>query len=180
MNMKKMTAAVLSVLMLTGMTACGGKEAGSSVAPAQSTAAADGKKTPAESLSFSYVTDKGVEIPISAPSDPIVEQLGTPVKSFEAPSCAFSGTSYTYNYTGFTLETYPDNNVNKVYAVTVTGSQPIKEGLKIGDSAESVKEVCGVPSRSSDAFIMYQSGDTALQFFLSGDKVSSIVYTLMV
>lgn len=179
MRRNTMIASVLSVLMLTGLTACGGTNSSSSAAPA-GTETTTAEKKAAESLSFSYITDKGVEIPISAESDPIVAQLGTPSKTFDAPSCAFSGTSYTYTFNGFTLETYPEANVNKVYAVTLTGSSKTPEGLKIGDSAEDVKTVCGVPSRSSDSYIMYQSGDVALQFFLTSDQVSSIVYTLMV
>lgn len=180
MNRKKVTAAALSVLMLAGLAACGGTGS-SSPATTPQTTAASGEKQPAGTLKFSYTTDSGIEIAIGALSDPLVDQLGTPAKSFEAPSCAFSGTSYTYNYNDFTLETYPDNNVNKVYAVTLIGANAkTAEGLKIGDTAEDVQKVCGVPSKSSDAFLMYQSGDIALQFFTSNGNVTSIVYTMMV
>lgn len=181
MNMKRMTAAALSVLMLAALTACGGnasKTPATTAAPV--TTAANGQKQPAGSISYSYKTESGVEIAISAPSDPIVEQLGKPAETFEAPSCAFSGTSYTYTFDKFKLETYPEDNTNKVYAVTLLEGAVTPEGLKIGDSAEDVKTVCGEPGRSTDAYMMYQSGDNALQFFLSGGKVSEIVYTMVV
>lgn len=183
MNMKRLSAAGLAALMLAALTACSGTESKSPAAtdaPATTAAVGSTQKQPAASLSYSYKTEAGVEIAISAQSDPIVAQLGEPKSKFDAPSCAFSGTSYTYTFDNFTLETYPEDNTNKVYAVTLLDGAATPEGLKIGDSAEDVKTVCGEPGRSTDAYMMYQSEDKALQFFLESGKVSSIVYTLMV
>lgn len=180
MNMKRIEATFLSVLTLAAVTACGSGKSTVSSSTSQTTTASDSIKTPAGSVQYGYKTENGVEINIGAPSDPIVEQLGQPLKTFDAPSCAFSGTSYTYTYEKFTLETYPEDNINKVYAVTLLEGAVTPEGIKIGDSAENVKAVCGEPGKSADSYLMYQNDDIALQFFLSNEKVTSIVYTMMV
>lgn len=130
-------------------------------------------------VSFTY-TANGTAIAISAESDPIVAALGTPKSTFEAPSCAFEGTSYTYTYDGFTLETYPDGDVNRVYAITLTDNTvQTAEGIKVGDSIEAVQSACGTPDQTSNFFDMYTTEGMAVQFFYAnGDGiVSSIVYT---
>lgn len=202
---KKIIAMAAALAMLTALTACGGDASSpaatqpavtTDAAPAAETtapAAAADESTPAETgdavaadapaaegVSFSYNAN-GTEIVISAESDPIVAALGDASDTFEAPSCAFEGTSYTYTYSGFTLETYPDPDdhvTNRVYAVTLTDDTvATKEGAKIGMTSEEVAALCGEPDQETLAFMMYKTDGAALQFFLEDDVVSSIVYT---
>ncbi len=197
MNKKRMMIAA-AALLLGMLTACGteieSSSAGSTGSAETSSAAADtgsagdstessadAEPSAAEGVSFVY-NASGTEIAINSESDPIVEALGAPSETFEAPSCAFDGTSYTYTYAGFTLETYPDpdSGKNKVYAVTLTdGSVQTAEGVKVGDSTEAVTAACGEPDNETAAYMMYKGDGVALQFFLEGDAVTSIVYTYM-
>ena len=92
------------------------------------------------------------------------------------------GTSYTYTYSGFTVETYPspDDGSNLIYAITLKDSSvQTHEGAKVGDSADTIRSLCGEPDNETAAYLMYKGEGEALQFFLEGDAVSSIVYTYM-
>lgn len=179
-----------AALLLSAMTACGGTESSTgstadstpqteSSATENSHTESSAAETPTGVLSYSYKAN-GTEIAINAESDPIVAALGTPASTFEAPSCAFTGISYTYTYAGFTLETYPnpDDSKNHVYAVTLTDDTvQTAEGLKVGDSSDTVLAKCGDPDSKTNAVIVYKSEGCALQFFTEDGKVTSIVYT---
>lgn len=187
-NMKKILLAAMSAAVLTVFAGCGEDiptEPTVTNAPETTAAVAvDGTDTTnagqpaADGLCFSYTSASGVEFVIDAECDPLIEKQGEPTKTFEAPSCAFDGKSYTYTYDGFTVETYPDNNVNRVYAVTLTdNTTQTAEGVKVGASAEDVKAACGEPDVDSDAFLVYNGDGVDLQFFMEDGSVSQIVYT---
>ena len=199
---KKLISAVMAAAMLTSLTACGGEgstpavttsaPAAATSAPAATTAAqaettaaqadttaAAQAAAPAGAVKYSY-TANGTEIAINADADAVKAALGEPQQTFEAPSCAFDGTSYTYTYAGFTVETYPDpaDKKNKVYAVTLKdASVQTAEGCKVGDSADDVKKACGEPTGETMGYLEYKGEGVALQFFLEEDKVTSVVYT---
>ncbi len=179
-------AAVLTALTLTAaLTACGESVTSTdSKAPMTGTIETSDPAYMAEQSSVkpgtvSYAWKiNGTEIAINADADAIVKALGEPKSTFDAPSCAFEGTSYTYTYDGFTIETYPQDNLNKVYAVTLTDATvQTNEGVKVGDTLEAVTAVCGEPSQQTAAYASYNGEGVALQFFLEGGKVTSIVYT---
>lgn len=181
--MKKMQLMLAVVLSAAAMlcTGCDNKNSSpSSSTPSTNSAASNsGAVQPSNGVSFTYIAN-GTEIVISEQSDPIIQALGEPKNTFEAPSCAFEGTSYTYTYDGFTLETYPDAGVNRVYAVTLTDATvKTAEGIKVGDTSDTVHSACGEPDQSSNFFDMYTTEGAAVQFFYdNGDGVvTSIVYT---
>ena len=185
MNLKMLAAAAASVLMLSALTACAesvpaAESSKSAQNPAQTsqtsqsaaeqtgTTAAD---TPAAAPNFVFSVN-GTEIRISDESDPIVAKLGTPLSTFDAPSCAFSGTSYTYNYPGYKLETYPDNGVNRVYSVTLTDDTvTTPEGLKVSDTAETVKAKLGAPAKDTNTFVQYTTEGAELTFFFEEKQI---------
>lgn len=192
-NAHKILAAAMSALLLTTMAGCEDISSSSSVAESSvATTEADADTTlsseqgtedsssasaPDGTLAFSC-TMNGTEIKIDAECDPIIAALGEPKETFEAPSCAFDGTSYTYTYDGFTVETYPDNGVNRVYAVTLTdNTRKTAEGAAVGMTADEIKNICGAPVVESDAFLVYKGEGVDLQFFLKDGAVYSIVYT---
>ncbi|MBR3679564.1 MAG: hypothetical protein IKL87_05120 [Oscillospiraceae bacterium] len=193
MNFKKlMIAAAVSLAAMTVLAGCEEVPGGADTAQtspvattptsADDTAASDQNGAATENQSgapsFSYTTTGGIELVINAECDPLVAQLGEPSQTFEAPSCAFEGTSYTYTYDGFTVETYPDQGVNRVYAVTLTdAAAKTKEGVAVGASVADVTAACGAADVESDAFLVYNGEGVDLQFFLEDGTVSSIVYT---
>ncbi len=184
--MKKMQLLIAVIVSAAAMLCTGCDNSKSSSIPSTDSAASNSSTTensdtakPADGVTFTY-TANGTEIAISAESDPIVQALGEPTSTFEAPSCAFEGTSYTYTYDGFTLETYPDAGVNRVYAITLTDATvKTAEGVKVGDTVDTVHSLCGEPDQSSNFFDMYTTDGAAVQFFYdNGDGiVTSIVYT---
>ena len=191
MKHSKMLCTALLALTLTALTACGetistAESAGTDATNATSvtsetTAAGTDTQPAAGQISYVFKTAAGIEIPIKAESDPIVAQLGTPTQTFEAPSCAFDGKSFTYTYPGLTLETYPDGAVNRVYAVTITDeTQKTPEGLTIGATADEVRAACGTPEKEAAGFLRYSSDGIDVQFFKEDDVVNSIIYTFRI
>ena len=189
MNMKKLACAALSAMLLTALTACG-----DAVSTAETSKSAETQQSQQTQGSAAVTTDpsapagtvqpafsftfNGTEIKINDESDPLIAALGTPSSQFDAKSCAFDGTSYTYEYPGFTVETYPDGTTNRVFAVTLKDATvATAEGLKVGDTADAVKAKLGEPAKESGAFVQYSTEGIDLQFFLESDAVSSIVYT---
>lgn len=185
MHTKRMVLTVISVLSIAMLTACGdsigeSSQANSANESSATNSADESSAAPAATgtLNFTYTTANGTEIPINAECDPIIAKLGEPSKTFEAPSCAFDGTSYTYTYDDFIVETYPDGDVNRVYSVTLTqSSAKTKEGVAVGALIPDVTALCGEPDVESDAFLVYNGDGVDLQFFLENEAVSTIVYT---
>lgn len=182
MQRKPMTLIAISVLTCAMLTACGesiGDSAATSSANDASSIAEESSATANNSgeLNFTY-TANGTSIPINAECDPIIEKLGKPASTFEAPSCAFDGKSYTYTYDDFIVETYPDGDINRVYSVTLTkNSAKTAEGVTVGAGIADVTAACGEPDVESDAFLVYNGDGVDLQFFLTDEAVSTIVYT---
>lgn len=191
MNMKKILLAAISAAVLTAFAGCEDSSSQSTAdsIPAESSApeqieqtsaadSTDAASTPtAGGISF-VCKINGTEVPIDAESDPIIAALGTPKSTFDAPSCGFSGTSYTYTYDGFEINTYPDGDINRVYSVTLTDAAvKTAEGLGVGSAPADVTAVCGEPFLESDEFLAYKGEGVDLQFFLENDAVSTVVYT---
>jgi len=198
---KKLLISVTAAVMLSSLTACGGSgnntasttaaTAATTAAAAATTAAASGAQTTAAdsgaaaaapgALKYSY-TSNGTEIAVNADADAVKAALGEPQKTFEAPSCAFDGISYTYTYAGFQVETYPDpaDKKNKVYAVTLLDNTvQTAEGCKVGDKAEDVKKKCGNPTGEAMGYVEYKGDGVSLTFYLDDkgeETVTSIVY----
>lgn len=179
MNMKKILLTVISAAILTALAGCTGSEISTSGSkqPAATSASSQSGDSTVGKPGFTAVIN-GTEIKIDAECDPIIEKLGTPKETFEAPSCAFEGKSYTYTYDGFKVETYPNNNVNHVYAVMLTdATQKTAEGLAVGASSADIIAACGEATVQTDTLIVYAGEGVDLQFFLEDDKATSIVYT---
>ena len=193
MNMRKLICTALCAVTLTALTACGDSiPSGSTPAATNATNATNATSdnaaqttTEAQAAAgepnYVFKTASGIEIPVKAECDPIVAQLGAPKETFEAPSCAFEGKSYTYTYDGFTLETYPDGGANHVFAVTIKdATQKTPEGLTVGSDPEDVKKLCGTPEKEAPGFLRYSKDGIDVQFFREDGKVTSIVYTFRV
>ena len=209
---KKLICAALAALMLTGLSACGetsqAPDTGSAAtqvaeqttttvaaAPAdgsETTAAADGNAEPASTdnapagtISYDYIYN-GATIVVGEEADPIISALGTPDgEPFAAPSCAFTGESYYYNYGGEAVQviTYPDEHdqsLNRIYSVELRNDTvATNEGIMVGDTYDDVIAKYGTPTSESMAYVMYRDGSKAVQFFTEGNTVKSIVYTIM-
>ena len=201
MKSKFIAAAVLPILALT---ACGSAQpsvdagANDSVpapvvteAPAETSAVladapiettAETVDVPAENIAFDYVLN-GQTIVCGDEAAAVLEQLGAPDTTFEAPSCAFTGVSYFYTYGGVQVVTYPDENdqsLNRFYEVDLLDSSAATvEGIKVGDTYEQMLAAYGKPASETTAYAMYQTDGKAVRFFLEGNTIKEIVYTVV-
>lgn len=197
---KKFTSVLAAAMLLTALTACGTAEDDSVAEPAEPAAAATTTTTAASTeaaaletttaaeaesagaaINYDYVLN-GVTIVPGAESEAVLASLGTPDSTFEAPSCAFTGTSYYYTYGGVQVVTYPDEHdqsLNRFYEVDLmdaTVSTP--EGIKVGDTYDDLVAKYGTPTQETPAFAMYKTEGKAVQFFLEGNNITQIVYVV--
>ena len=164
----------------------------SSEAPAEESAeesAADGgeesQADPAAEtaqITFDYVLN-GTAIVVGEEAAPVLEKLGDADDVFEAPSCAFTGVSYYYTYGGVQVVTYPDEHdqtLNRLYEVDlIDNTAATNEGIKVGDSYDDLIAKYGTPDQETPAYASYQTDGKAVRFFLDGDSIKQIVYTIV-
>ena len=102
MNHKLLAVLLVLTLSLTLLAGCGGNNnsqnsSGNAAGnQSQNSGSEDSSETGngSQEASAFVFTSNGVEVKMNAEADPIVEALGEPVSTFEAPSCAFQGTDY--------------------------------------------------------------------------------------
>ena len=173
----KLSAILLALtLCLALLAGCGGNtnngQTGGNASGSQSQDGGDSQETSA----FVFTSD-GVEIRMNAEADPIVEALGEPVSTFEAPSCAFQGTDYIYTYDGFQLNTYPLNDVNYVSSVVFTSDAvATAEGLEIGGTLEDMVAAYGEDYTEAYGEYTYTRGDSQLAVLIEEGTITSIAY----
>ena len=126
-----------------------------------------------------FFENEGVRIYVGDDASTITQSLGEPNKISRAPSCAGGGEDIIYIYSGFRLLAYSEKGEETVCAVELTNDAvSTPEGIRLGDSAETVVKVYGVPSRRENDLIEYESGGVKLRFALSKGTVKLIKYLL--
>ena len=202
-------AAILAAAVLTAMTGCGGETGGTpaessnaeSAAESSAPAAEASEADPAEvsaaesnaeesaepagetaQITFDYVLN-GTTIVVGEEAAPVLEKLGAEDSVFEAPSCAFTGVSYYYTYGGVQVITYPDEHdqsLNRLYEVDlIDATAATNEGIKVGDTYDDLIAKYGKPDQETPAYASYQTEGKAVRFFLEGDNIKQIVYTIV-
>lgn len=135
--------------------------------------------TPAESAKyvFEVAAANDFEISIDQNMADVLENLGEPLKYFEAASCAFDGLDKTYTYAGFVITTRPDGEKDYVNSILLTDdSVTTPEGLYIGANTDAVTAAYGTPDQQTETLMSYVSGATALNFIIQDGAVISIEY----
>jgi hypothetical protein len=135
--------------------------------------------TPKEGFVFEY---NGVEIPLHANVEPILEELGEPMDYFEAESCAFQGLDKTYYFGGFELTTYPkDSNTDCVSVIYFNDdSVSTKEGIHIGSSEADIIEAYGEDYTGGEGSFTYTRDEGTIMFIIEDGVVASITYQAVV
>ena len=188
--MKRMNHKLLAVLLaltlsLTLLAGCGGNNnsqnsSGSTDGnQSQNSGSEDNGETGngGQEASAFVFTSNGVEVRMNAEADPIVEALGEPVSTFEAPSCAFQGTDYIYTYDGFQINTYPLNDVNYVSSVVfMSDAVSTPEGLEIGKTKDDMIAAYGEDYTEEYDQYTYTRGDSQLVVLIEDGYISSIEY----
>lgn len=169
--MKKFLCALLAVLMLVSLCACGGEEK-----------PADPVSTPTETAkpeagAFTF-KDNGVEIALKA--DPsTLDALGEPADKSEEASCAFEGKDVTYFYGNFeVLVAQPaegDSYISSIVIKSDAVSTP--EGLEIGMPQAKVTEIYG-EGNFDDPLYIFTKGETQLRIKIADECVAGIEYAI--
>ena len=188
--MKRMNHKLLAVLLaltlsLTLLAGCGGNNnsqnsSGNAAGnQSQNSGSEDSSETGngSQEASAFVFTSNGVEVKMNAEADPIVEALGEPVSTFEAPSCAFQGTDYIYTYDGFQINTYPLDDVNYVSSVVfMSDAVSTSEGLEIGKTKDDMIAAYGEDYTEEYDQYTYTRGDSQLVVLIEDGYISSIEY----
>ena len=184
-TMKRVTAILLSILLLCALTACG-EPADKTVTPTgtvpdntteaadDTTAAQDTTAASQDTLEEGFVfTFEGVELVPGQPFD--ASALPEPQSIYQVPSCAIEGTDNVYNYGVIEVTAFNDGTGEVIYSVyIVDANTPTDEGLYIGDTVDHVTAAYGDDCVRENGQITYRKGDTLLVLILDGDYVMSI------
>ncbi len=163
--LKILLASVLALIMLAVLCACGPENDPD-----------DNKATAAPQVDTKFTADDiylqigEIKLTAGGRASDFVDMLKAAGIEYtnkeEAESCLFDGQDITYNYAFGRVFTFPEegsggseNLVDEIYA---TGAEvTAKGGLKVGDTAEKVKETLG------DGFFM--DGESMMIYNASGD-----------
>ena len=176
---KKLAILMMSLSLCAALVACGsgnnGGQQNSTGNNGQNTSDSGEGDTTAETA-FVFQSN-GVDIAMNAPADDVVEALGEPISTFEAPSCAFQGTDWTYTYDGFQINTYPLDDVNYISSVVLTSDAvSTPEGLEIGGTLEDMVAAYGEDYVEEYSQYTYTRGDSQLSVLIEDGAITSIEY----
>ena len=160
---QKILSAILAVLMLCALTACGGGE----VEQTQET-----QRVTEWSLN---VNGSELFVGMDMPKD-----LGEPTAYFEAASCAIQGLDKDYTYGSILVKTEDDGKTERIVGLTILDDGAATTmGATIGDSRDKVIGAHGTPSSESETALTYSAGEGVIvKFLLRDGSVTSIVYTV--
>lgn len=172
--MKKFLMLVLAAAMLLSLCACAGD-------PAATDPTQGGDVTPSTTPVGYTFTYNGYQFGVDMSVDTVLEQLGEPKDKEELNSCAFGGKNVRYYYNSIQITTTDDQGYERIYSVYLEDDLVATEkGISVNSTADQVKAAYGEPSEaSSETCLVYLKDGMYLKFNLSGDKVSSINYTLL-
>ena len=163
---------IIAALALS-LTACGSKnESGTTASDsgsktATTTAQADTTAKNTEQASEA-VTESGqtsenwffkkgdVTIELNAPSEPIIQALGTAQNTYEAPSCAFDGMDVIYVYPGYEVLTYA-NDEKSVISGVVLRDDTVATPEGTWKTSTARKPQASAASRSTKGTVRYFS-----------------------
>lgn len=157
---------LLTCIMVLGLAACGSGESKN-----------DSGSKDSDGYVFSY---NDTEIAMDANAEDVIKGLGQEYKYFEAASCAFDGLDKTYQYgSAFTVGTYPKDGKDYISYVYLTNDTvSTKEGVKVGDTVETMKKAYGDAQPDETGGYSYDKGNMSLKFITSdGTTIEEIDYT---
>lgn len=116
-------------------------------------------------------------------SDPanFTSVLGTPNDVMTSPGCLANGAdSKIYSYDGLTITSFVLNGGEYIYDITITGSgYSTSAGISVGSSRSDVENAYGA-GQELGGYVVYENGNSELDFVFSGDTVQSITFYMAV
>ena len=164
--MKKRSVVLLAAVLLLVLTACGGEKA-------------------SFSESDLSLTIGGTVITAETAMEDVLVALGEDYAYAEAISCVYEGMDKTYDYTDWTVYTYPDGDKDCLMELyCVGGDVKTAKGITFGASKNDIVAQYGEGYAEAGSMLSYElpaSGPdyvpASLYFMLDGGKVSAIGIT---
>lgn len=159
--MKRIMIAVLGLLMLLPLVACGGKDAG-----------------------WKDFTAGGATLEVGGKCADALKTLSSSCTKTTPGATCWKKTGedvvYEYQSLGIRLKTYreKEGDSNEILRAIELRSDSAKtpEGITIGSTADAVRAAYGEPSTDSGSMLSYKKGSAVLQFTLKDGKVSAVNY----
>lgn len=176
--MKKLLLVLITLLLV----ACGSSNEPQPTTTAQESETAQTEaKEPVEEVAptdeqYSY-SDRGVTFTTGDLAAPIIEAFGEPNDQFTAPSCAFEGDDYVYQYDNIEINAYELNGeeiIAGMFLLDETAQTP--EGLHIGSTYDEMVELYGSDYEEVIGQYTYVKGNTELVIVIADNSVVSISY----
>lgn len=187
--MKRLLVILLTLtLTLSMLAACGNNDGGDTDTDTNAPADTNNGSEPADTNtnnadSAEYVFVSGTTtIKMNVPAADILAALGEANSEYEAPSCAFQGNDYYYDYGSFELSAYDNGDgVKMVYSVYLKDDLvETPEGIMIGSDEADVAATYGADGKQDNGSYLYTDGNANLSIIIKDGKVSAIEYTAVV
>lgn len=132
-----------------------------------------------EKMEKYYFFSGEVRFSVGDDASEVTRRLGQPNKTSRAASCAGLGEDIVYSYNGFRILAYSESGREAVNTIEITSDAvATSEGIRLGDGADKIMRIYGVPKVKGEALIEYESGGVRLCFYMSEGFVRSIKYLL--
>lgn len=170
--MKKLICALLAVVMLFTLCACGGETK-------EEPKTTEATNAPAAEKGYVF-ENNGVEVAVNAAPDAVISALGEPVDTAEEASCAFEGKDITYFYNDFEILVAAPAGADSYISSVVIKSDAVStpEGLEIGMAQSKVTELYG-DCAFDDPLYIYKKGNMQLRIKCVDDVVTAIEYATL-
>ncbi|MDF2539732.1 MAG: hypothetical protein K0S76_2753 [Herbinix sp.] len=180
--MKRFVVIIAVMLLLVGCGNTDKDDQGDNAGNNNSQESNDNQDDSADADKEGYkFTINDVTVPMNVKADSILEALGEPLESFEAPSCAFQGMDKIYNYGSYEVNTYPNEGTDIISAVDLKDDTvATEEGIYIGSTLAEVIEAYGEAESSENGLYTYTLGDSKLTLIIKNDVVEAITYLAVV
>ncbi len=178
--MKKIITLLLSLSLLTSLTACGGtSDSGNDTDEAAGETTADNvsdindKNT---GTTYEISLSNGLTVIIGGNAEDFVNAAGEALEYSEAPSCIHDGYDKVYIFDGYSVTTSPDANGNQYVAnLTLTSDVVLFDnGLSIGSGAAELDELFGTEYEEQFGIRTYTLDAATVAVIVDGDIVTSI------
>jgi hypothetical protein len=124
-----------------------------------------------------YFTFEDIDIVIDSDMSLIESKLGEPLAYFEEPSCAAQGIGKLYTYKNFTINTYPDGEIDRIACIILKDDLvETREGADLSKSKEEIISIYGDTYTETDTLIKYIKDGIGINFIFREGELVSIEY----
>ena len=168
MSMKKMFCFALLLLPLAWLAGCAayGQEEG----------------VPAEAgflLEPFYFPFGDASIQLGANMEDVIGLLGSPLDTFEVPSCAFEGTDIVFRFPGIQIHTVPLGEVHMVHTIALfDDTVSTAEGIMLGSALDDLLLAYGSEYVEEFGLYTFARGYSSISFLVRDGYVFAITYEL--